>query len=245
MLHIILADIDLLDLLIVFLKPLQVFRNGLQLAVEFLLSLFQPGDFLLQLGKFFIVQQVLFNGFHRCSHLVVGIRRLVFRLLDFSSDVRISFLASDEFFQEFVPLVFLRRQEVGKRALGDEYGTEKLVVVESDDVRQLVPVGSFLCYLFAVSCDFIERSLGVLVAHSLESDVPFCAVDAAVVGKEGEFAVAFLLATCQDVSTVGRSQTVTFAGIGSSENLDVLVLVSFLPGVARGAVVESQTDSIE
>ena len=30
----------------------------------------------------------------------------------------------------------------------------------------------------------IERSLGVLVAHSLESDVPFCAVDAAVVGKE-------------------------------------------------------------
>lgn len=117
------------------------------------------------MGKFFIVQQVLFYGFHRCSHLVVGIRRLVFRLLDFSSDVRISFLASDEFFQKFVPLVFLRRQEVGKRALGDEYGTEKLVVVESDDVWQLVPVGSFLCYLFAVSCDFIKRSLGVLVAY--------------------------------------------------------------------------------
>ena len=245
LLHISLADSDLLDLLIVFLKPLQVFRDGLQLAVEFLLSLFQAGDFLLQFGKFFIVQQVLFNGFHRCSHLVVGIRRLVFRLLDFSSDVRISFLASDEFFQEFVPLVFLRRQEVGKRALGDEYGTEKLVVVESDDVRQLVPVGSFLCYLFSVSRDFIERSLGVLVAHSLESDVPFCAVDAAVVGKEGEFAVAFLLATCQDVSTVGRCQTVVFAGIGSSENLDVLVLVAFLPGVARGAVVEGKADSIE
>ena len=129
--------------------------------------------------------------------------------------------------------------------MGDEHGTEKLVVVESDDVRQLVPVGSFLCYLFAVSRDFIERSLGVLVAHSLESDVPFCAVDAAVVGKEGEFAVALFLATCQDVSAVGRCQTVTFAGISSSENLDVLVLVSFLPGVARGAVVESQTDSIE
>ena len=245
MLHIILADIDLLDLLIVFLKPLQIFRNGLQLAVEFLLSLFQPGDFLLQLGKFFIVQQVLFNGFYRCCHLVVGIRCLVFRLLDFSSDVRISFLASDEFFQEFVPLVFLCRQEVGKRALGDEHGTEKLVVVESDDVGQLVPVGSFLRYLFSVSRDFIKCSLGVLVAHSLESDVPFCAVDASVVGKEGKLAVAFLLATCQDVSTVGRRQTVTFAGIGSTENLDVLVLVSFLPGVARGAVVESQTDSIE
>ena len=245
MLHICLANSDLLDLLVVFIKPLQVFRNGLQLAVEFLLSLFQSGDFLLQLGKFFIVQQVLFNGFHRCSHLVVGIRRLVFRLLDFSSNVRISFLASDEFFQEFVPLVFLRRQEVGKRALGDEYGTEKLVVVESDDVRQFVPVGSFLRYFFSVSRDFIERSLGVLVAHSLESDVPFCAVDAAVVGKEGEFAVAFFLATCQDVSAVGRSQTVTFAGIGSSENLDVLVLVAFLPGVARGAVVESQTDGVE
>ena len=245
LLHISLVDSDLLDLLIVFLKPLQVFRDGLQLAVEFLLSLFQPGDFLLQLGEFFIVQQVLFNGFHRCSYLVVGIRRLVFRLLDFSSNVRISFLASDEFFQEFVPFVFFCRQEVGKRALGDEYGTEKLVVVESDDVRQLVPVGSFLCYLFAVSRDFIERSLSVLVAHSLESDVPFCAVDAAVVGKEGEFAVAFLLATGQDVSAVGRSQSVTFAGIGSSENLDVLVLVTFLPGVARGAVVESQTDSIE
>ena len=243
--HICLADSNLLDLLIVFLKPLQVFRDGLQLAVEFLLSLFQTVDFLLQLCKFFIVQQVLFYGFHRCSHLVVGIRRLVFRLLDFSSNVRISFLASDEFFQEFVPLVFLRRQEVGKRALGDEYGTEKLVVVESDDVRQLVPVGSFLCYLFSVSRDFIERSLGVLVANSLESDVPFCAVDAAVVGKEGEFAVAFLLATGQDVSAVGRSQTVTFAGIGSSENLDVLVLVAFLPGVARGAVVEGKTDSIE
>jgi len=79
----------------------------------------------------------------------------------------------------------------------------------------------------------------------LESDVPFCAVDAAVVGKEGEFAVALFLATCQDVSAVGRSQTVTFAGIGSSENLNALVLVSFLPGIARGAVVESQTDSIE
>ena len=245
LLHISLVDSNLLDLLIVFLKPLQVFRDGLQLAVEFLLSLFQPVDFLLQLGEFFIVQQVLFNGFHRCCHLVVGIRRLVFRLLDFSSDVRISFLASDELFQEFVPLVFLCRQEVGKRALGDEYGTEKLVVVESDDVRQLVPVGSFLCYLFSVSRDFIERSLGVLVAHSLESDVPFCAVDAAVVGKEGEFAVAFLLATCQDVSTVGRCQTVVFAGIGSSENLDVLVLVAFLPGVARGAVVEGKADSIE
>ena len=245
MLRISLADSDLLDLLIVFLKPLQVFRDGLQLAVEFLLSLFQPGDFLLQLGEFFIVQQVLFNGFHRCCHLVVGIRRLVFRLLDFSSNVRISFLASDEFFQEFVPLVFLRRQEVGKRALGDEYGTEKLVVVESDDVRQLVPVGSFLRNLFAVFRDFIERSLGVLVANSLESDVPFCAVDAAVVGKEGEFAVALFLATCQDVSAVGRSQTVTFAGIGSSENLDVLVLVAFLPGVARGAVVEGKADSIE
>ena len=245
LLHISLADSDLLDLLIVFLKPLQVFRDGLQLAVEFLLSLFQPVDFLLQLGEFFIVQQVLFNGFHRCCHLVVGIRRLVFRLLDFSSDVRISFLASDEFFQEFVPLVFLCRQEVGKRALGDEYGTEKLVVVESDDVRQLVPVGSFLRYLFAVSRDFIERSLGVLVAYPLESDVPFCAVDAAVVGKEGEFAVALFLATCQDVSTVGRCQTVVFAGIGSSENLDVLVLVAFLPGVARGAVVEGKADSIE
>ena len=223
LLHICLADSDLLNLFIVFLKPLQVFRDGLQLAVEFLLCLFQPVDFLLQLGEFFIVQQVLFYGFHRC----------------------ISFLASDEFFQEFVPLVFFRRQEVGKRALGDEYGTEKLVVVQSDDVRQLVPVGSFLCYLFAVSRDFIERSLGVLVAHSLESDVPFCAVDAAVVGKEGEFAVALFLATCQDVSAVGRCQTVTFGGIGSSENLDVLVLVAFLPGVARGAVVESQTDGVE
>ena len=245
LLHICLEDSDLLDLLIVFLKPLQVFRDGLQLAVEFLLSFFQPGDFLLQLGEFFIVQQVLFYGFHRCCHLVVGFRRLVFCLLDFSSDVRISFLASYEFFQEFVPLVFLCRQEVGKRALGDEYCTEKLVVVESDDVRQLVPVGSFLCYLFSVSRDFIERSLGVLVAHPLESDVPFCAVDAAVVGKEGKLAVAFLLATCQDVSTVGRSQTVTFAGICSPENLDVLVLVAFLPRVARGAVVEGKTDGVE
>ena len=245
LLHICLEDSNLLDLLIVFLKPLQVFRDGLQLAVEFLLGFFQPVDFLLQLGEFFIVQQVLFNGFHRCCHLVVGIRCLVFRLLDFSSDVRISFLASDEFFQEFIPLVFLCRQEVGKRALGDEYGTEKLVVVESDDVRQFVPVGSFLCYLFSVSRDFIEHRLGVLVAHSLESDVPFCAVDAAVVGKEGEFAVALFLATCQDVSAVGRSQTVTFAGIGSSENLDVLVLVSFLPGVARGAVVEGKADGVE
>ena len=129
--------------------------------------------------------------------------------------------------------------------MGDEYGTEKLVVVESDDVRQLVPVGSFLRYLFAVSRDFIKRSLGVLVAYPLESDVPFCAVDAAVVGKEGEFAVALFLATCQDVSAVGWSQTVTFAGIGSSENLDALVLVSFLPGVARGAVVEGKADSVE
>ena len=224
---------------------MQVFQNGLQLAVEFLLCLFQAGDFLLQLGKFFVVQQVLFYGFHRCSHLVVGIRCLVFSFLDFSSDVRISFLASDEFFQEFVPLVFLCRQEVGKRALGDEHSAEKLVVVESDDVRQLVPVGSFLRYLFAVSRDFIERSLGVLVAYPLESDVPFCAVDAAVVGKEGKLAVAFLLATGQDVSAVGRSQSVTFAGIGSSENLDVLVLVSFLPGVARGAVVEGKADGVE
>ena len=129
--------------------------------------------------------------------------------------------------------------------MGDEHGTEKLVVVESDDVRQLVPVGSFLCYFFSVSRDFIKRSLGVLVAHSLESDVPFCAVDAAVVGKEGELAVALFLATGQDVSAVGRSQTVVFAGISSSENLDVLVLVAFLPGVARGAVVESQTDGVE
>ena len=69
----------------------------------------------MQLGEFFIVQQVLFNGFHRCCHLVVGIRRLVFRLLDFSSDDRISFLASDEFFQAFVPLVFLFRTEVVKQ----------------------------------------------------------------------------------------------------------------------------------
>ena len=245
LLHICLAGSDLIYLLIVFLKPLQVFRDGLQLAVEFLLSFFQPGDFLLQLGEFFIVQQVLFNGFHRCCHLVVGIRCLVFRLLDFSSDVRISFLASDEFFQEFVPLVFLRCQEVGKRALGDEYGTEKLVVVESDNVRQFVPVGSFFRHLFSVSRDFIERSLGVLVAYSLESDVPFCAVDAAVVGKEGEFAVAFLLASGQDVSTVGRSQSVVFAGICGSENLDVLVLVSFLPGVARGAVVEGKADGVK
>ena len=112
-------------------------------------------------------------------------------------------------------------------------------------VRQFVPVGSFLCYLFSVSRDFIKRSFGVLVAHSLESDVPFCAVDAAVVGKEGEFAVAFFLATCQDVSAVGRSQTVTFAGIGSTENLDVLVLVAFLPRVARCTVVDSQTDGVE
>ena len=129
--------------------------------------------------------------------------------------------------------------------MGDEYGTEKLVVVESDDVRQLVPVGSFLRYLFAVSRDFIERSLGVLVAHSLESDVPFCAVDAAVVGKEGKLAVAFLLATGQDVSTVGRSQSVVFAGICGSENLYILVLVSFLPWVARGAVVEGKADGVE
>jgi len=185
LLHIYLAGSDLIYLLIVFLKPLQVFRDGFQLAVEFLLCLFQTGDFLLQLGEFFIVQQVLFYGFHRCSHLVVGIRCLVFRFLDFSSDVRISFLTSDEFFQEFVPLVFLCRQEVGKRALGDEYGAEKLVVVESDNVRQFVPVGSFLTYLFSVSRDFIERSLGIFVAHPLESDVPFCAVDAAVVGKKG------------------------------------------------------------
>ena len=115
----------------------------------------------------------------------------------------------------------------------------------SKDLSVVEARGSFLRYLFAVSCDFIERSLGVLVAHSLESDVPFCAVDATVVGKEGEFAVAFLLAPGQDVSAVGRCQTVTFAGIGSSENLDVLVLVAFLPGIARGAVVESQTDSVE
>ena len=245
MLHICLADSDLLDLLVAFLKPLQVFRDGFQLAVEFLLCLFQTSNFLLQLGEFFIVQQVLFYGFHRCCHLVVCIRCLVFRLLDFSSDVRISFLASDEFFQEFVPFVFLCCQEVGKRALGDEYGTEKLVVVESDNVRQFVPVGSFFRHLFSVSRDFIERSLGVLVAYSLESDVPFCAVDAAVVGKEGEFAVAFLLASGQDVSTVGRSQSVVFAGICGSENLDVLVLVSFLPGVARGAVVEGKADGVK
>ena len=245
LLHICLAGSDLICLLIVFLKPLQVFRDGFQLAVEFLLSFFQSGDFLLQLGEFFIVQQVLFYGFHRCSHLVVGIRRLVFRFLDFRSDVRISFLASDEFFQEFVPLVFLCRQEVGKRALGDEHGAEKLVVVESDNVRQFVPVGSFFRHLFAVSRDFIERSLGVLVAYPLESDVPFCAVDAAVVGKEGEFAVALFLATGQDVSTVGRSQSVVFAGICGSENLDVLVLVSFLPGISRGAVVEGKADGVE
>jgi len=96
-----------------------------------------------------------------------------------------------------------------------------------------------------VSCDFIERSLGVLVAHSLESDVPFCAVDAAVVGKEGELAVALFLATGQDVSAVGRSQTVVFARISSSENLDALVLVAFLSRVARGAVVEGKADGVE
>ena len=245
LLHICLADSDLIYLLIVFLKPLQVFRDGLQLAVEFLLCLFQTGNFFLQLDEFFIVQQVLFYGFHRCSHLVVGIRCLVFRLLDFSSDVRIGFFASDEFFQEFVPFVFLCCQKIRKRALGDEYGAEKLVVVESDNVRQFVPIGSFLRHLFSVSRDFIERSLGVLVAYPLESDVPFCAVDAAVVGKEGEFAVAFLLASGQDVSTVGRSQSVVFAGICGSENLDVLVLVSFLPWVARGAVVEGKADGVE
>ena len=110
----------------------------------------------------------------------------------------------------------------------------------SDALAQVI-----LCYLFSVSRDFIERCLGVLVAHSLESDVPFCAVDAAVVGKEGEFAVALFLATGQDVSTVGWSQTVTFARIGSTENLDALVLVAFLSRVARGAVVEGKADGVE
>ena len=75
--------------------------------------------------------------------------------------------------------------------------------------------------------------------------MPFCAVDAAVVGKEGELAVTLFLATGQDVSTVGRSQTVTFAGISSSENLDALVLVAFLPGVSRSAVVEGKADGVE
>ena len=159
----------------------------------------------MQLGEFFVIQQVLFYCFHRCCHLVVGIHRLVFCFLDFSSDVRISFLTSDEFLQEFVALVFLCSQEVGKRTLCDEHGAEELVVVETDDVRQFVPVGYFFCQLFSVSCDFIERSLGIFIAYSLESDVPFCAVDTSVVGKEGEFTVTLFLATCQYVSAVGRS----------------------------------------
>ena len=45
---------------------------------------------------------------------------------------------------------------------------------------------------------------------------------------------------------VARTMTSgVLSGIGSSENLDALVLVAFFSGVARGAVVESQTDGIE
>ena len=46
----------------------------MQLAVEFLLSLFQSGDFLLQLGKFFIVQKdsTFLDGQYACFGYVTN-----------------------------------------------------------------------------------------------------------------------------------------------------------------------------
>ena len=166
-------------------------------------------------------------------------------MFDFARNGGIGLFVADELFQQFVALVLLGIEEVGKRALCDEYRAQELFVVEADDLWQLVPVGHLLLDVIIMSDEPVEAGDGAVVAHALEDDVPLGAVDAAVVGAESQFAVAVLLAARQDVAAVSGCQSVALAVVWRAEYFDVLVALALAAWVARCAVVERQADGVE
>ena len=166
-------------------------------------------------------------------------------LLDARSDQGILLLTADELLQQFVALVLLGREEVGKRSLRYEYRAQKLVVVEADKLRERTPVGLLLRGPSFLAAQQIERCSHVLVFHSLKPHIPLGPIYQAVVGPERQFAVALLPSSRQDVARVGRRQSVALPLFRRSIDLDVLVAVALLARIARCPVVERQADGVE
>ena len=81
--------------------------------------------------------------------------------------------------------------------------------------------------------------------YTLKFDVPFGAIETAVVGAERQLGIAFFLAAREDISAVGGSKTVFFVIVFAAENVDLLFFLALQEGVARGTVIEGQTDGVE
>ena len=166
-------------------------------------------------------------------------------LLDARRDQGILLLTADELLQQFVALVLLGREEVGKRSLRYENRAQKLVVVEADKLRERTPVSLLLRGLSLLAAQQIERRPHVLVFHPLKPHVPLGPIHQAVVGPKRQFAVALLSSSRQDVARVGRRQSVALPLLRRSIDLDVLVAVALLARIARRPVVERQADGVE
>ena len=239
------ACLQVACVLVVTLIPVESLLHAFQFLAVVLGTLRERGYERVEFGNLFLGEVVLLVGGELCANLLQGVGGGAAVLVNLLADAAVGVLAADELFEKLVAFVLLGVEEVGEGALCNEHRAQELLVVETDDVGQSVPVGRLLRLLAVLDGDAVEQGACVLVSHALEAHVPFGAVDHAVVGKKRQLAVARLPASGEDVAAVGGSKAVVLAVLRTAEYLDVLVAVAPLARIARSAVVEREADGVE
>ena len=129
--------------------------------------------------------------------------------------------------------------------MGNQDSTQELVIVKTDDHRQLFPV--FLClYNVAVNIgNGIQRSDSILEILDGELDAPFGSIYGSIVGKECQLAVAELGAACKDITAVSRRDPILFAFIRVTVHLYLLIAVALLARIAGCTIIQGKADGVK
>ena len=224
--------------------PFQGFSDSFQLLLQFLLRFLQFFYLTIQSKQFFRGKVVFLVRFEFGLDFIVGRYGGIPFPLDFFGNASIHIFTPYQLLQQFVTLVFLGCKEIGKRTLCDEYGTKKLVVIQTDNLRQVTPGTSFFRPTIFRPYDLVQEGYHIVISHPCFLHMPFRPIDISVIGKESKFTIAILFSTRQDVPSVGRCQPVTFIGIHIAIDF-YLVSVILLSGITGSPIIQGQTDSIQ
>ena len=156
--------------------PGKRFCYFLQLLFYLLIQLLQFVDAFLYATEIFFWYKVLLLSCEVGCNQIVGFNGFVLFLLYLFGYVCVQFLTPDEFFEQFIALVFLGSKEVCKRSLGYKYGSQELFVVQTDDKRKSIPVVNLFCRYTIVDINLVERQSRIFKLFSFHADIPFCTV---------------------------------------------------------------------
>ena len=120
--------------------PSELVIHVLELCAQFLLGLVELVNLMVQFVQLLVGEQVLLDGLDSGADLGVGTVCFGIVSYDLIDDVGIKIFASNKFLKQGESVFFGGIDKVGKRALGNQHGVEKLFELESNELGQAVPV---------------------------------------------------------------------------------------------------------